>query len=321
MEIRIIFGIIVLVLVGSALLAVIESALGEVFDAAVRFVTETTERVATAAEAGCQWLRGQATRVIDEVRGSVFWGAAVAAAIWNLALTIAFGLAEYGLVLLTLRATGLSDQSSVLPLGAGFLTGLAFLACSVFFFEMILELLGVGNVSGIWHDGTPGVRRGLLALAIVCVLMVLAAGASLAALRGAEIDAIGGSQNALGGYRDALIIAATVAMSTAVFVALGLSTWSVIKSLLHFYVIAAVLIHGGLAGVILFLRLIRIVFERGVALVKSILAVFTAPWRRLIGWLARYDAIRKALRIGFGDSPARDATREPAESRSSDRAA
>jgi hypothetical protein len=184
-----------------------------------------------------------------------------------------------------------------LPFGAGMLTAVAFLACSIYFFEMIMELLGVVNLTGTWNKVSPRMRQLFLGVAVTSLLTVLASGAALAALRGAEVDAIGSSAQPLGSLRGMLIIGATVGMSTAVFVALGLSGGSLIKSALHLYAIIAACAHGMLAFWILSARMTRIASEWSLEFWKALLRVLTAPWRHLFGWLSRYAAIRNALRL------------------------
>lgn len=297
MEVRLILYMLLATAGITAFLAVLERSLVELIDTTVRVVSGGNERLVAAIETGCAWLRGQTEIIIHNVSGNTFWGAAVAAALWNLALTVTFSLAEYGLILLTLRAVGLSDQGSVLPFSVGFLTGIAFLACGIFYFEMLLELVGVGNFSGVWHQASRPVRRALIGLCFICLAMVLCAGGLFAALRGASFGSTTVAGQVFGVSRHSLLVVATVQITLAVFIACGLAGWSVIRSLLHLYGVATALAHGALAGLALLLRLFRFAFEGFLEVVKRLLAVATAPWHRLHEWLARYEVVRNALRL------------------------
>lgn len=301
METKIIFYMLVATAGVTATLALLEQALVDLIDSIVRSVSGGTERLVTALETGCAWLRGQTEIIIRNVSGNTFWGAAVAGAFWNLALTVTFSLAEYGLILLTLRAVGLSDQGSVLPFSAGFLTGIAFLACSIFYFEMLFELAGIGNFSGVWHQASRPVRKALIGLCVTCLLMVVCAGGLFAALRGASFGSSSVAGEVFGVSRHSLLVIATVQITLAVFVACGLAGWSVVRSFLHLYGVATAAGHGALAGLALVLRLARFAFEGTLEVIKRMLAVATAPWRYLYAWLARYESIRNALRLRLDD--------------------
>lgn len=281
----------------SATLGVFERSLIDLIDTTIQRLNTGIERFVSALETGCGWLRGQTEGIVRNVSGDMFWGAAVAAALWNLGLLVTFALAEYGLILLTLRAVGLSDQQSVLPFGAGFLTGVAFLACSIFFFEMLLELLGVGNLSGVWQRAATPVKRGLVTLCVLCLAMVVMAGAILAGLRAGAFDSVSLTGEFLGVAKRTWLAIATVEITLTVFVACGLAGWSVIRSLLHLYGVGTVILHGVLAIWALGLRLSCMAFESIGEIAKRVLAVGTAPWRMLYAWLSRYAWVRRALRL------------------------
>jgi hypothetical protein len=286
----------------SLLLAVVEPALRAALQEMENLFTGWMERLVVASGAGTSWLRAQTERVIEVTTEGRFWGGAVAAAVWNLVLAIAFALAEYGLVLLSLRAAGFPEGGD-LPLKAGPLTVLAFLACSVFFFEALLELFGVHTFGGTWGRTSGSVRRLLIVTTASCLTMVLASGAILGLIRGGAVSSANGGVGLSTGQLDVLIPMATIMMSVAVFVALGLSAWSVTTSALHVWGILTVIAHALLASARLSLELARLVVARVFGLLQAVLRLVTEPWRRLHAWLCRYESVRQIMRLEPETSP------------------
>jgi hypothetical protein len=282
----------------TGLLAVLEASLRKALDAGAEFLTTIIDRGVASLETACNWLRAQAAAVIDETSGEGFWGTAVALAMWNMALMVLFTIAEVGLVLLTLRSLGLAEQSGVLPLSTGLLTAIAFLGCSAFFFEMVLELIGFGENVSVWRRGSKRMQRVMLGVALACLFVVISSTVLLAALRGLELESFSTASAGGGGvWRTRWIVLATIGISVAVFVALGLSAWSVKRMFLHVYALLAIAAHGTLAFAAMLSRLLRVVVERGVEIVKAVLSIATAPWRHTLGWLSRYEWIRTSLRL------------------------